>query len=406
MPENPCRVCGDRNLIPFLDLGQQPLCNNFLTTDELADEPLHPLVLHFCPDCSLVQLTQSVPTHDMFSDHPYLTGSTPALVEHFARVARDLENRFLRDGDLVVDIGSNDGSFLRGYASPDLRRLGVEACASIAEMARARGTPTVNAFLDQSTADAIRAEHGLARLVTAAGVWFHLDDLHEATRSVTSLLDAEGVFVVQAMYLGAILRSDAYDSFYHEHLCLYSFMALHRLLSSHGLEVFEVDPDEIHGGSLTVKAGLPGAHPVTRSVSDTLQRERDEGLDRIETYQAFAVRVAEKSRKLRQLLEEAHAAGRRVAAYGAPAKSATLLNYSRIGPALIQQALEVNPLKVGRVTPGTHIPVVDEASMRQGEVDDLVLLSWNFARALEPKMRRLLPDGGRILVPVPEPRWT
>jgi hypothetical protein len=387
----------------FLDLGSQPLCNEFVSPAEVDGERRYPLRLGFCPVCSLVQQVAPVPGVEMFSEHTYLTGTTAALVEHYHQLAGELEADLLGSGDLVVDIGSNDGSLLLGF-SPDVRRLGIEPCSSIADRAVARGIETDVAFFGRAHAEDVVERLGRAKLVTAAGVWFHLDDLHDATDGVAALLDDDGVFVVQAMYLGEVLRNDAYDSFYHEHICLYSFRPLQRLLRDHGLEVFRVEQEAIHGGSMTCYSAPIGRRPVERSVHDLVERELEDGLDRIDTYLEFARRVEVKSKALRAMLEEARADGRTVWAYGAPAKSATLLNVAGIGPGLVSQALEVNPLKVGKLTPGTHIPVVLE-SPDLGTVDDVLLLSWNFRAALEPQIRGYLRPGGRILVPVPEPTW-
>lgn len=401
-----CRVCGSTDLVQFLDLDMQPLCNNFLTPEQLAlGEPKYALVLFFCRNCCLVQLTDAVPAQEMFADHTYLTGSTKALVRHFAELTEELTERFLTPGDLVVDIGSNDGTFLKGYEQPTYRVLGVEACDPIADIARRNGIPTVTDFFDISTTKAILAEHGPAKLVTAAGVWFHIEDLHTATEAVARLLTNDGVFVIQAMYLGDVLRNDAYDSFYHEHLCLYSFRPLRASLAQHGLEVFDLSHSPIHGGSLTIYSARAGTRPVQHSVRELLEVEEQQGLYELSTYYAFAERVIHKGRKLRAMLENARDAGRRIWAYGAPAKSSTLLNFSKIGPDLIEQALETNPLKCGRLTPGTHIPVVDEKSIGDEKADDILLLAWNFRESLEPRARALLRPGGRILLPVPEPVW-
>ena len=401
-----CRVCDSTKLVRLLDLGLQPLCNNFITREQLAiGEPKYPMVLFVCQDCYLVQLTESAPTHQMFENHPYLTGSTKALVRHFAALARELSEKILSPDDLVVDIGSNDGSFLKGYDQSRYRVLGIEACNHIAEIARQSGIPTITEFFEMKTAEAVIARYGHAKLITAAGVWFHIEDLHGATLAVARLLSEDGVFVVQAMYLGDVLKSDAYDSFYHEHLCLYSFGPLRALLERHGMQVFDVAHSSIHGGALTVYCSHTGARSVQASVRDLIEVEKRQGVYELSTYHAFTERVASKSRKLRVMIEQARQAGRTVWAYGAPAKSSTLLNFSGIGPDLIQQALEMNKLKCGKLMPGTHIPVVDEESLKGEKVDDIVLLSWNFRESLEPRARALLRPGGRVLVPVPDPVW-
>ncbi|MBI2900391.1 MAG: class I SAM-dependent methyltransferase [Planctomycetes bacterium] len=400
----PCRICGGRSLETFLSLGDQPHCNRFLRADQLRDpEPAWPLDLCFCPDCALVQLGTTVDREIMFLDHPYVSGTTRTLPEHFRALAADIARRYsLGPDSLVVDVGSNDGTFLQGFRKLGARTLGVEPARKIAEIARAGGIETVEAFFGRDSAARIVASHGRARTITAAGVFFHIDDLDDFLDGVTELLEEDGVFIVQAMYLVDILDRTAFDAVYHEHLEYYSLHPLVKLFGRHGLEIVDVARKDIHGGSFILHAVREGR--ATASVREILALERGRGILSIATYREFAARVARIRTDLVGLLRRLKGEGKRIAAYGAPARGNTLLNYCGIGPDLIDYAAEKNDLKVGLYTPGMRIPVRHESEARADPPDCFLVLAWNFFDEFLKKEEEFVRGGGRFILPVPEPR--
>lgn len=396
-----CRVCSAREVELFLDLGDQPHCNR-LIPPAMADrrEPHFPLRVGFCRSCSLVQIDHTIPKEQMFSDYPYVSGTTKSLVAHFAATSARLAGRYgLQPSDLVVDIGSNDGTWLKQYRPFGLRVLGVEPAANVAAIATAAGVPTWNRFFNEETAAAIREKEGEASLVTAAGVFFHLEELHSVVRGVRALLKPDGVFCVQAIYLGGMIENTAFDQVYHEHLCYYTLRSISTLFARHGLEVFDVSVVPVHGGSLEVHVGHAGAHPIMPSVRALAADEDAKGLGRIETYRTFATRVARLKQETLALLERYRAAGKTVHCYGAPAKGATLLNAFGITTRLVALAAEKNPLKFGQMIPGARIPIVDEATVERP--DAYLMLAWNFLDEFMEKERRFLERGGEFIVPVP-----
>ncbi|WP_374471275.1 methyltransferase domain-containing protein [Phenylobacterium sp.] len=399
-----CRSCGSRRVELFLDLGEQPHCNR-LIPPELADrqEPAYPLRAGFCHDCTLVQIDYTIPKEDMFSDYPYVSGTTRTLTEHFQDTARRLTAAYgLAEGDLVVDIGSNDGTALKAYQGLGLRTLGVEPAGNVAALAKAAGVPTLNTFFNDPTAETILESHGAARLITAAGVFFHLEELHSVCEGVRRLLAPDGVFCVQAIYLGGMIENTAFDQIYHEHLCYYTLRSLSALLEPHGLEVFAVDLKPIHGGTLEAHVALKGARSPADSVARLREAEAAAGLDRLDTYQAFAERVWRLRDDLVAALEAQHARGRTVHAYSAPAKGATLLNAFGLDTRLIACAVERNPLKFNRLIPGARIPIRDEAATPRP--DAYLMLAWNFLDEFLVKERGFLEAGGEFIVPVPQVR--
>lgn len=398
-----CRGCGERRVEVFLDLSPQPHCNRLVRPDLAPEvEPRYPLRVGFCHDCTLVQIDWTIPKAEMFSDYPYVSGTTSTLTDHFGETAARLVRTFgLQPGDLVVDVGSNDGSWLKQYAPFGLSVLGVEAAANIADLAKAAGIPTLNRFFNEDLAREIAEEHGHAKLVTAAGVFFHLEELHSVVRGVDVLIGDDGVFVVQAIYLGGMIDNTAFDQIYHEHLCYYTLRSIGRLFERHGLEVFEASLVPIHGGSLEVHVARKGRRTVAPSVRTLLDEERRNGLDDIGTYQRFAGRVVTLGEQLHALLSRYRTEGRSVWAYGAPAKGATLLNSFGIGPDLVAKAVEKNPMKVGLAIPGCRIPILAEGGERPAAY---LMLAWNFLDEFLKKERPFIESGGEFIVPVPELR--
>ncbi|MBI1884948.1 MAG: class I SAM-dependent methyltransferase [Chloroflexi bacterium] len=400
-----CRICEGRNLHKFLSLGRQPHCNRFLREQDLAlDEPAYPLDLYFCDDCALVQLGYVVPPEKMFRDYPYVSGTTATLPAHFQRLAQEIVARFdVPRGSLVADIGSNDGTFLRGFQQLGMRVLGFDPAVNIAALANEAGIETVPEFFDRDVSARAAAEKGKAKVITAAGVFYHVPDLPDFVEGVRALLADDGIFVVQAIYLLDMIEKTSFDNVYHEHLCYYSLKPLTVLFNRFNMEVFEVERAPIHGGSIIVYVRQGISRGRKESVEALLAEEARRGLYSLETYQEFACRVAGVREKLVSLLRDLRAQGKGIAAYGAPAKGNTMLNYCRIGPDVLRYAAEKNPLKQGLYTPGMHIPVIAEEKAREDPPDYYLVLPWNFLDEFLEKEREFRERGGRFIVPIPEP---
>lgn len=401
--ELPCRGCGEKTVTPFLDLGDQPHCNRLIPA-HLSDkqEPRYPLVVGFCTNCTLVQISHTIPKESMFLDYPYVSGTTKTLVAHFKETAERLAATYdLKPGDLVVDIGSNDGTWLKQYQPLGLDVLGIDPASNVVELALKAGVPTWARFFNEQTAAEIVEKKGNASLVTAAGVFFHLEELHSVIRGVRALLGDDGVFVVQAIYLGGMIENTAFDQVYHEHLVYYTLRSIEALFARHGLEVFDTRLVPIHGGTIEVHVAPKGRRPVQESVERMRAEELEKRFGELETYQHFATRVWHLRDELRSLLERYRGEGRSVYAFGAPAKGATLINSFGIGPDLVQQATERNPMKVGFMMPGSRIPIVDESGQRP---DAFLVLAWNFIDEFVMRERAYLEEGGEFIVPVPELR--
>lgn len=388
-----CRSCGGSRVRLVLDLGHQPNANRLVRASLPAGaEPVYPLRLGYCDDCTLLQIDHTIPRDDMFRDYVYVSGTTQTLREHFIETTRRLRDAFsVGARDLVVDIGSNDGTWLKTWGSHQ-KRLGVEPAPQIAESAVYAGVPTMNAYFDLTTARDIVARKGQAKLITSAGSFFHMEDLHGACEGVYELLEDEGVFVCQAIAADDMIQGNAFDQVLHEHLCFYTPRSFANLIRPHGLELFDWRHHPIHGGTWEyhVRRRQPGARKQTPiGVSDV-------------DCEAFAARVVGLRDDVLRVLRDYRNRGKTVWAYGAPGKGGTLLNSFGIGPDLVQCAIEANPIKFGLSIPGCRIPIIDERGA--GRPDAYLVLAWNFVDEFERKEREWLDAGGEFIVPVPEVR--
>lgn len=401
-----CRACGSDRLEPFLDLGMQPLANAFLREpNEFAAESRYPLNVHCCAGCSLVQLVDVIDPEVLFRDYIYVTGTSTTIAAHNEEYARTVTT-LLDAGpdDLVVEVASNDGSLLRRFAAHGVRTLGVEPATNIAALARAAGIETVNEFFDLDTARSVRQRFGPAKAVIGNNVLAHVDDTRGFLAGCRALLADDGLAIVEVPYIGDLVAHLEYDTVYHEHLCYFSVTALAHLCDAVGLRLVRVDHVPVHGGSIRIYAAPAAAGAAhAPAVLALLDRERADGLTRLSTYRDLAAAVERTRDELLALLRRLRHGGSTIAAYGAPAKGNTLLNYCGIGTDLVEYTVDRNPLKVGRYTPGMHLPVLPVETLMERRPDYVLILAWNFAGEIMEQQRAYHEAGGRFIVPIPQP---
>jgi SAM-dependent methyltransferase len=401
-----CRGCGAERLSPFLDLGPMPLANAYPRSAlEIERERAWPLAICSCGACGLVQTPDVVDRELLFGSYPYLTGVSSGMIEHFAAYARRVVERIgLVPGDLVVEIGSNDGTLLECFRREGVRTLGVEAAIGVAERARRRGIDTVAGFFDAGFADELRRERGEARVVVANNVLAHVDEPARFLSGCRALVEgvAGGAVVVEVPWLADLLERLAYDTMYHEHLCHFSLGSLLPIFSAAGLEVERVERVPVHGGSLRIWASprrTPRA-PVPQ-VLEWVDLERAAGLSDPQRLARFAREVAGSQRELVGLLRSLKERGAKIAGCGAPAKGNVLLNACRIGTDLVEYTVDRNPLKVGSWTPGMHLPILPASTLEERRPDYALLLAWNLRDEMRTEHRGWLEAGGRFVLPIP-----
>ncbi|MGE4218803.1 MAG: methyltransferase domain-containing protein [Alphaproteobacteria bacterium] len=402
-PLTACRLCGGRDLAPVLSLPPTPPANAFVGPDKLdAPQPLFPLDLRLCRTCGHVQLGHLVDRSALFADYVYVSGTSPAFVEHFRTYAAGcIERAGLRAGDLVADIGSNDGTFLRFFTDAGMRVLGVDPARAIAEAATANGIETRCAFFDAAMARDLAREYGPARLIAANNVFAHLDDIAGFVEGVGHWLAADGLFVFEVSYLRDVLDQGLFDTIYHEHVDYHALAPLTRFFAAQGMAVVDVMRVPTHGGSLRVVVGHAGAE-VSPAVERLLQEEWEAGLATPQRFSAFAAAIEAAGSALRGLLAGIAQEGGRVAGFGAPAKATTLMYRFGLTGKDIPFIVDDSPLKQGLYTPGTHIPVVSADALMRERPDYLLILAWNFAGPIMRNHARFHAAGGRFIVPLPK----
>lgn len=398
-----CLVCGGEDRPLVLDLGSTPLANAFVKEEDLAaPEASYPLELLFCQTCGLMQLSEVVPPEILFADYIYMSGTSATIVEHNrALSAMHRDDLGLGSDDLVVEIASNDGSLLSAFQPYGVQVLGVEPAANLAAMANERGVRTTNRFFDRAAAEELREEYGRASLICANNVLAHVADPVGFLSGCRELTEPGGVTSIEVPHLMTLLDGLEYDTIYHEHLSYFSVRALAEAFGRAGLAIFDVQEIPIHGGSVRVLARPGTGHgDVVESLEE---RERQRGMDQVATWTRFADAVARSKTRLLETLDQHLREGHRVAAYGAPAKGNTLLNYCGIGPDRVAYTVDRNEMKVGRYTPGTHIPVLETAHLRADRPDVTLILPWNIAAEIRRQEDAYVRSGGRFMIPLPEP---
>ena len=407
-----CRLCGETSLRAFLDFGPMPLANAFLrTTQDFAGERAYPLQACLCDGCGFVQTPDVVDAVTLFEHGPYLTGVSREMVAHFRALARRVVERLgLVPGDRVIEVGSNDGTLLECFRGEGVLVLGVEPARPAAEAARRRGIETVERFFDQPVAGSLRHDRGGARAVIACNVLAHVDRPLEFLAACRTLVEGvaggsgSGEVVVEVPWLGDLLERLEYDTIYHEHLGYFSATALLRLFWEAGFAVDHLEHVPVHGGSLRAWASLrKGPRSHAESASEWTDRERVLGLASFERLERFAGEVEENRKALVRLLKTLKKGGASIAACGAPAKSTTLLNHARIDTGLVAFTVDRNPVKVGALTPGMHLPVLAVAALEERRPDYALLLAWNLEDEMREQHAGWLAKGGKLIRPIPRP---
>lgn len=398
-----CQVCGG-DVLEFLDLGRQPLSDRFRTPEETGEEFFYRLAVGVCQSCTMVQLLEQVPRDLMFhDDYPYYSSGSVVMREHFEATAHRFLARELTGPDrFIVEIGSNDGVLLSTIGEAGVRHLGVEPSGRVAEVARGRGIRVRNEFFDAKTAAEILAADGPADVIFAANTICHIPYLSSVLEGVAALLRPDGVFVLEDPYLGDIVAKTSFDQIYDEHFYLFTARSVQAAAERFGLELVDVERLPVHGGEVRYTLARAGARPPAASVAALIADEHDRALVEPATLRRFATNTARIREDLVTLLRELRAEGHSVAAYGATAKSATVTNFCGIGPDLIAYVSDTTPVKQGRLTPGTHIPVRPPAAFADPYPDYALLFAWNHAAEIMAKEEEFRRAGGRWILYVPE----
>lgn len=398
-----CRSCIGDGLKKFLSLGKIPLVNSFLKEDQIGLEELKfPLDVYFCPDCGMVQLGEVVPPELMFKNYVYVSGTSDTMKSHFNEFAEEAVEKLGKG--LVIDIGGNDGTFLKAFKKLGMKTLNVEPATNIAEFAIKEGIDTINDFWGTDIVDEIIRKYGKAKIITGTNVFAHVDDLDQFITAAKMILEDDGALVVEFPYLVDMIDGTEFDTIYHEHLSYIAVRPMVTLFRRLGMEVVDAVRSEVHGGSIRIYAMKSGKGKISDTISELINLEKRVGLDSFETYLKFGMNVEKIKTDLLSILTKLKSEGKKVAAYGAPAKGNVLTNYFGIGSQFIDYVVDKNPLKQNLFTPGTHLPVYSLEKLNEVRPDYLLILAWNFADEIMRQQSEFKENGGRFIIPIPEPK--
>jgi len=401
-----CRFCGAGLRRTFIDLGMSPLCETYPSAAGLnGAESYYPLHTLVCDKCLLVQLQEYESPEDIFSEYAYFSSYSDTWLDHAKRYCASMKDRFgLTPESFVVEVASNDGYLLQYFTELGVPVLGIEPAANVARAALQKGVPTLVKFFNASLAEQLASEGRQADLVIGNNVLAQVPDLNGFVEGLRLLLKPRGVLTLEFPHLARLIEHNEFDTIYHEHFSYFSLYTTIRILSAHGLKVFDVEELQTHGGSLRVFACLDTQEAVaaTQSVNKVLADEQAAGLAEIEGYGAFREKVQRTKWKLMTFLISTKLQGKTIAAYGAPGKSATLLQYCGIGRDLLDFTVDRNPYKQGRFLPGSHVPIYHPDRIAESKPDYILILPWNLKDEIFKQLSYIGAWGGRFIVPIPE----
>ena len=402
-----CRICNGNSLTDYLNLGLMPAADAFIKEEfKSLNDPVYPLEVCLCGDCGISQLNYTVDPKILFqNNYPYESSTTKTGRLHFDQFGESVVKKAeLSSDDLVIDIGSNVGVLLGAYQKRGCKVLGIEPSKHIAASANENGVETINDFITPDLAKKIVSNKGQASVINITNVFAHIDDLESLMKAVDSLLTKNGMFVIEGPHFLNLIEALEYDTIYHEHLLYLSVKPLSSLFNRFGFEIFDVEEVSIHGGSIRIFVCKKGEHNITNSINQIIEKEEKANLFDISRLNKFSEQVHEHKKELRELLLGIKKTGKTIVAVSAPAKGMTLLNYCEIDSNIIDFITEKSFLKIGKYSPGAHIPIFSDEKLCEKKIDFALLLAWNFADEIIENLSDFKNSGGKFIIPIPKPK--
>lgn len=401
-----CRFCGATRRQTIVDLGMSPLCESYLSADQLNQmEPFYPLQVFVCEECFLVQLEEYVSPENIFTEYAYFSSYADAWLQHAKKYTDLMTERFhLNGASQVVEVASNDGYLLQYFVEKNIPALGIEPARNVAKVAIEKNVPTLVEFFGTECARRLAAQGKCADLLLGNNVFAQVPDLNDFVAGLKILLKPQGVITIEFPHLMCLVAENQFDTIYHEHFSYFSFITAEKIFAAHGLTLFDVEELPTHGGSLRIYARHSNgtSKPISERAIELKRREEKAGVTTMAYYAAFAEQVKETKRKLLEFLIQTRRAGKSIVGYGAPGKGNTLLNYCGIRTDFLDYTVDKNPYKQGKFLPGTHIPIFHPDQIRATQPDYVMILPWNFKDEIMQQVGYIREWGGKFIVPIPE----
>lgn len=398
-----CFIC-QKTIKPFIFLGKQPIANGFLLLNDFKKEYFYNLGAGYCPNCFMVQLTQQVDAQKMFHEnYAFYSGTSVLMKDHFKEFAKDVQKKYLNGPKpFVVEIGSNDGIMLQNFSDWHISHLGIEPSSNVAKVAKDKGINTWCEFFNSKLADKIINEYGKVDAILSANTMCQFGDIKTILIGVEKLLKDKGVLIFEDPYIGDILKKTSYDQIYDEHVLYFSALSVQNLAKKYGLELINVEHQEVHGGELRYTLAKGGAYKVSSSVADRIGQEKKHGLNKFGVYKKFRQNVEQTKKDLMELLNKLKKQKKTVIGYAATSKSTTVINYFGITPNLLEYISDTTPIKQGKFSPGMHIPIKPYETFKEKYPDYALLFAWNHGKEIMAKEKEFISSGGKWIVYVPK----
>lgn len=402
-----CRFCASPNVSQIIDFGSVGLAGAFLKPDQFAAEKKYDQQLYFCSDCYLLQIINKVPPTVLFKDYFYFSSAIATLRKHFRSYAKEVTEKFLiPKKSSVLEIGCNDGILLKPFVELEVKTvIGVDPSSNVIETIKDPNIIAINDFFTRERALKIREDYGPINMICANNVFAHIEDMHDVTAGIKTLLADDGVFVFEVHYIGSLIDEIQYDMIYHEHLFYYSLLALQNFFKGFDLEVFDVKPVDIHAGSMRYYVrhkDESNDKSVSLNVINLQKREREKGFDKLETFQSYADKVAQTKTDLMALLADLKQEQKSIVGYGASGRANTTIQYCGIDDRHIDYMIDDAPAKHGYYTPGSHLEIKPRSALEENTPDYILIFAWSFFNEIIEKNMAYLKQGVKFIVPLPE----
>lgn len=401
-----CRLCNSTDLSTFIEFGDFPLAGAFLKKSEIENEKLFPMGMQFCNTCSCVQVDTVIPMDILFKNYFYFSSAIQTLKDHFGELANELIQNHLNEKSLVVEIGCNDGVFLRHLAKKKVDHVGVDPATNVIESIKDENINVINSGFGFEVTKQIENEYGKADVVVSSFSFAHIDDMQDVMSGVKNILNDDGIFIFEIYYLGVVITEKQYDMMYHEHMSYYTIKCLDIFLNSYGFEIYNIKKIKLRSGSLRfyVQKKLTGSNEISKEVNILRNEENDKGLTKYETYKNYGESIKKTKDDLLHILDNLTEKKQKIIGYGASGRATVIMNYCGIGNNYLDYVVDDAPAKTGYFTPGTHCRITNWEEVESSSVkpDYALVFAWPFIDEVKKKRSNFLEEGGKFIVPLPD----